>query len=88
MSSDNQGHPNRMTNNTYSCGLHFHSSGEWGMQKCHSMRKDEIDCYIIFGHLVEVQGKRNHHGYVNIFQQHLLTSADDIFDIQKANVVF
>ena len=56
------------------------------MQKCHSMCKDEIDCYIGFGgigDLVEVQGKTDHHGYVNILQQHLLASAVDIFIINK-----
>ena len=56
------------------------------MQKCHSMRKDEIDCYILFGwkgHLVEVKGKTGHHRTVNILQQHLLASSVDIFDNQK-----
>ena len=55
------------------------------------MRKDEIDRYVVFGwigHLVEVQGKTDHHEYVNIFQQHLLASAVDIFDNQKPNFVF
>ena len=53
------------------------------MQKYHSMRKDEIDSYIVvgwIGHLVEVQGKTDHHENVNILQQHLLASAVDIFD--------
>ena len=55
------------------------------------MRKDEIYCYIVFGwigHLVEVQGKRDHHEYVNILQKHLLASSVDIFDKQKTNYVF
>ena len=55
------------------------------------MRKDEISCYIVFGwivHLVEVQGKGDHHEYVNILQQHLLASSVDIFDDQKPNPVF
>ena len=59
------------------------STIRWGMQKCHSMRKDEINCYIVFGwigHLVEVQGKTDHHEYVNILQQHVLASSVDIFD--------
>ena len=55
------------------------------------MRKDEMACYIVsgwIGHLVEVQGKTEYHGYVNVLQQHLLASAVDIFDNQKPNVVF
>ena len=54
------------------------------------MPKDEINCYIVFkwiGHLVEVQGKTDHHEYVNILQQHLLASVG-IFDNQKSNFVF
>ena len=56
------------------------------MQERHSMHKDEINRYTVFGwigHLVEVQGKTDHHEYVNILQQHLLASSVDIFDNQK-----
>ena len=55
------------------------------------MLKDEINCYIVFGwigHLVEVQGKTDQQEYINIFQQHLLASAVDIFDNQKPNFIF
>ena len=62
------------------------------MPTCHSMHKDEIACYIVSGwrgHLVEVQGKTEHHGYVNILQQHLLASAVAIGDNKKqTNAVF
>ena len=54
------------------------------------MRKDLIDCYIEYGwigHLVDVQGKTDHHEYVNICQQHLLASAVGIFENQKPNYV-
>ena len=37
---------------------------------------------------MEVQGKMDHHAYVNILQQHLLASAVDIFDNQKPDFVF
>ena len=55
------------------------------------MRKDEIDCYIVFewiGHLVEVQRETDHQEYVNVLQQHLLASAIDIFGNQKPDFGF
>ena len=57
----------------------------------HSMRKDKIDCYILFGwigHRVEVQRKTDHHEFGNILQQHLLASVVDIFDNQKPKFRF
>ena len=61
------------------------------MQKSHSMRKDEIDCYIVFGwigHLREVQRQTDHQEYVNVLQQQLLASAIDIYGNQKPNFIF
>ena len=55
------------------------------------MRKDNIDCYIVFEsiwHLVEIQRITDHHGYIKILQQHLLASAVDLSDNQKPNFVF
>ena len=56
------------------------------MQKCHSMRKIEINCYTVFGwiwHLVEVRGKTDHHEYVNILQQHVLELSVDFLIIKN-----
>ena len=88
MSSDNQDRPNRMATNTYSCCFRFHSSLRNAQ---HTMRKNEINCYIVFGwigHLVEVQRETDHYEYVNIIHQQLLASSVDFFDNQNTNFVF
>ena len=91
MSSDNQECPNRMTTSrvltrvvSVSTVRVRYAEMSLNVQRqnklLHSIWVNRAPC--------GSPGETDQHEYINIFQQHLLASAVDIFDNQKPNFIF